>query len=127
MKKILLLFAFIGLSFLSYSQELYLGKNMDEIKSISNINGIDHFYGRKCLNSEIDSNTRDIFVFNENNICIEYIRIVKNTDISDIEQYLHNYYKIREYCYEDYSSGLIAMVNPLTDNLFQIRIKKNRL
>lgn len=128
--KIILLLVFIFISVKSFSQDFYLGRTYDEIGSSLNSPQIGTFGGKKCFNQTVDSNTREVYIFDYNNICIEYIRIIKNTDINNIEEfYLRSYIKGNDNIYIDYSGGLVAMVSPSessSENLFEIRFRKNK-
>lgn len=125
MKRILLL-VFMFISAKSFSQDFYLGRTFDEIGISLTSAQVGIFSGKKCLNQTVDSNTREIYIFDINNTCVEYIRIVKNTSINNIEEfYLRSYIKGSDNIYIDYSGGLVAMVNP-SENIFEIRFRKNK-
>jgi hypothetical protein len=124
MKKYLLLLLLTLTFSNSFCQELYLGKSYSEINSTTNGNkGIISINGKKAIKEIIDTNVANIFIFNTNDICVEYDRILINSDIEQVNKYLHDYYKIGD-IYEDNTKGLVAMVQTISDNTHKIRFVK---
>jgi hypothetical protein len=124
MKK-LLFFVLLLISTNTYSQENYFGKTINEIySSVSHTSYTSVINNRKVLYEMIDTNITAVYYFNSSDICYEYVLLYQNTMFSTIERYLSSYYKQSDEIWVDHSSGLTAMVNQLSNNLYKISIRK---
>ena len=125
MKKYLFLFSILFLSISnSFCQELYLGKSYSEINA--NTNGskvLVSINGKKAIKEIVDTNVVDIYIFNMDDICIEYDRIYINSNIEQVNKYLQDYFKVGD-VYEDNTKGLLAKIEPISDNTHKIRFVK---
>jgi len=124
MKKLLLLLSFVVFTTLSFAQDLHIGRTLDEITNSSSSKLYMFTIGdRQALHELVDSNTTDIYYFNDYGICIEYDRVYANCCIEVAAQYLNSFDKKGD-IYIQPTTGLIAIIQPMSSNLFKIRIKK---
>lgn len=121
----ILLFIFLFISNLAFSQEMFLGKTTDEIKysippSKSYIMTINNY---QAICQIVDTNITDIYCFNHQGICIEYKRLFSNITPDILKQFLSDYFDTGD-IWIDNSKGLIAMVKQKSSTLIEVSIRK---
>lgn len=72
----------------------------------------------------MDDNTVDIYIFNDNNICIEYDHVVMNTTLEGVSASLSKDYMKIGNTYQSVDNQFLAEIQQITETAFKIRIKK---
>ena len=124
MKKLLLIIL-LAISTVGYSQEIPLGKTVNEITLSST-----HRIYSMMLNSKqaiceiVDTNISDVYIFNIQGICIEYNRLFSNIGFETIQNsFLTDYYATNNVWIND-NKGLVAMVSQMSNTLYKVSIRK---
>lgn len=128
MKKLLLSFSFLIFYLNCFSQETFIGKTIEEIYSINtSYRCYDNFKiaNKKTLHVIIDESTVDIYIFNDNGICIEYDRVISNISFEKATALLrNNYIKRNSDLFESYDSLYSVQIQQIADASFKIRFTK---
>lgn len=123
MKKFLFLFLFSWLTTNSFSQDIYLGKSMSDIKSSTN-------YQTSIINQNdvialyllVDSNITDVYLFRKD-VCYEYSRIYANIGIKIVESTLISFLQKGD-LWIDTSKGLVAKIYPISTTIYKVSYRK---
>jgi hypothetical protein len=127
MKKLLFFFSFLLVSHNIFSQESFLGKSVEEIYYLNSSHRCYENFkigSNKSLHVLIDDNTIDIYIFNDNNICVEYDHIISNCSPEKISSLLSsNYIKNGDY-FQSYDNQYSAQIQQIAALSFKIRFVK---